>query len=57
VASATIDGIETHYELVGSGPPILMFSPGGFDATIDKWRTQGNYATIRLLEHLPQRYT
>jgi len=57
VASATIDGIETCYEVIGSGPPILMFSPGGFDATIDKWRTQSNYAKVRLLEHLPQHYT
>jgi pimeloyl-ACP methyl ester carboxylesterase len=33
-----------------------MYSPGGLDATLEKWRTQGVYARIRLLEHLPQRY-
>jgi hypothetical protein len=27
-----IDGIETHYELRGEGPPLLMYAPGGFDA-------------------------
>jgi pimeloyl-ACP methyl ester carboxylesterase len=54
---ATIDGIATHYEVAGSGPPLLMYAPGGFDATLDKWRTLGVYAKIRLLDHLPARYT
>jgi pimeloyl-ACP methyl ester carboxylesterase len=57
VATAVIDGISTHYEVIGSGPPLLMFSPGGFDATIGKWRTQGIYATIKPLDHLPAAYT
>jgi pimeloyl-ACP methyl ester carboxylesterase len=34
-----------------------MFSPGGFDATLDKWSTQSVYARIKLLSHLPARYT
>jgi pimeloyl-ACP methyl ester carboxylesterase len=33
-----IDGLETNYEVMGSGIPILLFAPGGFDATIEKWR-------------------
>ncbi len=33
-----------------------MYSPGGLDATLDKWRTQGIYARIKLLDHLPRRY-
>jgi pimeloyl-ACP methyl ester carboxylesterase len=33
-----------------------MYSPGGFDGTVEKWSTQGVYARIRLLEHLPKRY-
>jgi pimeloyl-ACP methyl ester carboxylesterase len=57
MASALIDGIDTYYEVLGSGPPLLMFSPGGFDATLEKWRTQGVYARIKLLDHLPARYT
>jgi pimeloyl-ACP methyl ester carboxylesterase len=57
MATATIDGIRTRYEVMGSGPPLLMFSPGGFDATVEKWSTQGIYAKIRLLEHLPKNYT
>ena len=34
-----IDGITMHYELSGSGPPILMMAPGGFDPAIGKWST------------------
>jgi pimeloyl-ACP methyl ester carboxylesterase len=33
-----------------------MFSPGGFDATLDKWSTQSVYARIKLLDHLPKKY-
>ena len=54
--TAIIDGISTRYEVVGSGPPLLMFAPGGFDATIEKWTTQGVYARIKLLEHLSKQY-
>ena len=57
MAIAIIDGITTRYEVLGDGPPLLMFSPGGFDATIEKWSTQGVYATIKLLDHLPKHYT
>lgn len=57
VATAVIDGITTRYEVLGSGPALLMFSPGGFDATIEKWTTQSVYARIRLLDHLPEKYT
>lgn len=55
--TAVIDGITTRYEVTGSGPPLLMFSPGGFDATLDKWRTQGIYARIKPVEHLSRRFT
>lgn len=49
---AEIDGIATHYEVIGTGTPLLMFSPGGFDATMDKWRSLGVYQKIRILDHL-----
>lgn len=52
-----IAGINTRYEVLGSGPPLLMFSPGGFDATLDKWSTLGVYAKTKPLEHLAKRYT
>src|SRR6186997_345260 len=54
---ALIGGIVTRYEVVGSGPPLLMFSPGGFDATIEKWTTQGIYTRIRPVEHLSKSYS
>jgi pimeloyl-ACP methyl ester carboxylesterase len=57
MAITTIDGITTRYEVVGSGPPLLMFSPGGFDATLDKWTTLGIYARIRILDHLLSKYS
>jgi pimeloyl-ACP methyl ester carboxylesterase len=56
VAEAIIDGIATRYEVLGDGPPLLMYAPGGFDATIEKWSTQGVYTRIKLLDHLPQKY-
>jgi pimeloyl-ACP methyl ester carboxylesterase len=57
MAMATIEGIPTYFETYGSGPPLLMCAPGGFDADIEKWRTQGVYSHIKFLEHLPQRFT
>lgn len=53
--TVAIDGISTRYDVVGSGPPLLMFAPGGFDATIEKWTTQGIYAKIRPVEHLSKK--
>ncbi|MBT5047397.1 MAG: alpha/beta hydrolase [Rhodospirillaceae bacterium] len=52
-----IDGISTHYQVVGDGPPLLMFSPGGFDARISKWSDLGVYKRIKLLDHLPNHFT
>lgn len=57
MARAIIDGITTRYEVIGSGPPLLMYAPGGFAATVETWSTQGVYAKIKLLEHLPKKYT
>jgi pimeloyl-ACP methyl ester carboxylesterase len=57
MASAVIDGIATRYEVMGSGPPLLLYAPGGFDATVEKWSTQGVYAKIKLLDRLPKKYT
>lgn len=55
--SVSIDGIATRYEVAGSGPPLLMFSPGGFNAAVENWVSFGIYARLNLLEHLTQRYT
>jgi pimeloyl-ACP methyl ester carboxylesterase len=53
----TIDGIPTRYEILGAGPPLLMFSPGGFNATLDNWSSLGAYARTKPLEHLSRSYT
>ena len=55
--TAVVDGITTRYEVAGYGPPLLMFSPGGFDSTLESWRTVGIYRRLDLLDHLSQRYT
>ncbi len=53
---AIIDGINTRYDIIGEGPPLLMFSPGGFDATLEKWSTLGVYAKFKPIEHLSKKY-
>jgi pimeloyl-ACP methyl ester carboxylesterase len=55
--TATIDGIDTYYETHGSGSPILMFAPGGFDATVDKWRSASAWTGINAIEALAAEHT
>src|SRR5437762_3581787 len=57
MATALIDGITTRYEVIGSGPPLLMYAPAGFDATLEKWTTQGVYAKTKILDHLSKKYS
>ncbi len=54
---AEIDGIRTRYDVIGEGEPLLMYAPGGFDATIEKWSTQGVYAKVKPLENLSKRFS
>jgi pimeloyl-ACP methyl ester carboxylesterase len=54
---ADADGIRTRYEITGSGPAMLMFSPGGFDATLEGWRTTGIHRRLGLLDRLSEHYT
>jgi pimeloyl-ACP methyl ester carboxylesterase len=54
---ATCDGIETYYEVAGFGPPLLLFSPGGFNATVENWRSFGIYERLGLLEALSEHFT
>ncbi len=57
MAIANIDGIATRYEVAGAGPALLMYAPGGFDATVEKWSSLGVYARVKLMDHLPRHYT
>ena len=34
-----------------------MYAPGGFDARIEQWENLGIYKRIKLLNHLPEKYT
>jgi pimeloyl-ACP methyl ester carboxylesterase len=53
---AIIDGLETYYEIYGSGPPLLMLAPGGFDATIDKWRVASAWQGMDAVAALSERH-
>jgi pimeloyl-ACP methyl ester carboxylesterase len=55
--TAIIDGISTRYEIAGSGPPLLMFAPGGFNAALENWSALGIYQRLDLLHHLTATYT
>lgn len=55
--TATIDGIETYYETYGAGSPILMCAPGGFDATIDKWRVASAWTGTDAIKALAAEHT
>ena len=55
--TAVVDGISTRYEVHGEGPPLLMYSPGGFDSTLEAWRTVGVYKRLDLLAHLSRSYS
>jgi pimeloyl-ACP methyl ester carboxylesterase len=55
--TAAIDGITTHYEIRGDGPPLLMFSPGGFSATLSNWTSFSIYARLKLVDRLEKSYT
>jgi len=57
MAIALIDGIATRYEVQGSGPPLLMFAPGGFNAALETWSSLGAYARTRPLDHLTRHYS
>ena len=52
-----IDEISTHYEVMGNGPAILMYAPGGFDARLKQWSQLGVYKRIKLLDHFPKKFT
>jgi pimeloyl-ACP methyl ester carboxylesterase len=56
-STAVIDGIATHYTVAGTGPPLLMFSPGGFNATMANWETHGLYQRTGMLAQLRNRFT
>jgi pimeloyl-ACP methyl ester carboxylesterase len=57
LSTAVIDGIPTRFEVAGSGPPLLMCSPGGFNAAMLNWTSHGLYARTRMLAQLREHFT
>lgn len=55
--STLIGGLATHYQVVGAGPPLLMFSPGGFHAVLENWTGHGIYRRLNLVSHLSAEFT
>jgi pimeloyl-ACP methyl ester carboxylesterase len=56
MSTATIDGLEVRYQVFGSGAPLLLFAPGGFDATIEKWRAASAWTGIDALDALASQF-
>jgi pimeloyl-ACP methyl ester carboxylesterase len=50
MANADIGGIRINYQVTGTGQPLLMLAPGGFDATIAKWSAGGIWKEVMPLE-------
>jgi len=57
VGTTVVDGIETRYEVAGSGPPLMMFSPGGFNGSMANWLEHGLYRRTRMLTQLRERFS
>lgn len=55
--NVTVEGIDTYYETHGSGSPILMCAPGGFDATVEKWRVASAWTGIDAVKALAAEHT
>lgn len=53
---AMVDGLEVYYETRGSGAPLLMLAPGGFDASIDKWLTTNAWKGLNALDKLSSEF-
>ena len=51
------DGIATRYEVVGEGPALLMFSPGGFDSSLENWTSMGRYRDLGFVQAFASSYT
>ena len=38
---ASLNGIQVHYDIQGSGPALLMFAPGGWRSVMSRWTAAG----------------
>jgi pimeloyl-ACP methyl ester carboxylesterase len=49
-----IEGINTHYEVAGSGPPLLLVEPMGFDASLSRRWADRAWKGFQPLKSLPR---
>ncbi|MBI3937475.1 MAG: alpha/beta hydrolase [Betaproteobacteria bacterium] len=54
---ATLEGITTNYVVQGAGPHLLMFAPGGFDATVARWSAGGVWKEMDAINALSRHFT
>lgn len=54
---ATIAGLKINYVVQGSGPALIMLSPGGFDSNIDGWSSRSVWKDLRPLDTLAKDFT
>ena len=54
---AVAGGIGTQYRVVGTGSPILLLAPGGFNAVMENWYSLGKYRELQLVRHLARQHT
>jgi pimeloyl-ACP methyl ester carboxylesterase len=57
VPIATIDGLGVNYLTKGSGPPLLMLAPGGFDAGLERWNQSGVWKGMKVFDTLAEHFT
>src|SRR6476620_10993807 len=55
--TATIDGLDVNYLTKGSGPPLLMLAPGGFDASMERWNLSGVWKGMKVFDTLAEHFT
>jgi pimeloyl-ACP methyl ester carboxylesterase len=53
---AVLDGIKTHYRKDGSGPPLLMMAPRGFNSRIESW-DGGKWKEMDVFSALSKHFT
>lgn len=56
MATALLDGIRTNYLRQGSGPPLLLMAPRGFNATIQAW-DNGKFKELDTIATLSKHFT
>ena len=49
---AALNGIRINYQIQGSGPPLLMFAPGGFRSVRSRWTAQGGKGARKEMDGL-----